>query len=77
MKAIPITFVLALGLWLTAFAGDSDAASPALLKAKQEAETRGYIFATSHDEIVARGRHHPYRHGAAVGNPNAFTICSS
>ena len=56
MKAIPRNFALALGLWLTAFAGYSDAASPALLKAKQEAETRGYIFATSHDEIVARAR---------------------
>jgi hypothetical protein len=56
MKAISRTFALALGLWLAAFAGHSDAASPELLKAKQEAETRGYIFATSHDEIVARAR---------------------
>jgi ABC-type Fe3+ transport system substrate-binding protein len=27
-----------------------------VLKAKQEAEARGYIFATSHDEIVARAK---------------------
>src|SRR5262245_20445464 len=31
-------------------------ASPASLKAKQEAEGRGYFFETSHDEIVAKSR---------------------
>ena len=56
MKAISRNFTLALGLWLTAFAGYSDAASPALLKAKQEAETKGYVFATSHDQIVATAK---------------------
>jgi Bacterial extracellular solute-binding protein len=30
--------------------------SPALLKAKQEAEGRGYFFEASHDEIVAKSR---------------------
>ena len=30
--------------------------SPALLKTKQEAEARGYIFETSHDEIVAKAK---------------------
>ena len=32
------------------------AAGPALSKAKQEAEAKGYIFLTSHDEIVARAK---------------------
>jgi len=32
------------------------AASPELLKAKQEAEAKGYIFLTSRDEIVAKAR---------------------
>jgi iron(III) transport system substrate-binding protein len=31
-------------------------ASPALLKAKQEAEAKGYLFETSHDEVVAKGK---------------------
>jgi hypothetical protein len=56
MKAISRNFALALGLWLTAFAGYSDAASPELLKGKQEAETKGYVFATSHDQIVATAK---------------------
>jgi hypothetical protein len=32
------------------------AASADLLKAKAEAESKGYIFATSHDEVVARAQ---------------------
>ena len=32
------------------------AASPDLLKAKQEAEAKGYIFFTTHDEIVAMAK---------------------
>ena len=31
-------------------------ASPALVKAKQEADTKGYIFVPSHDEIVSRAK---------------------
>lgn len=30
--------------------------SPALLKAKKEAEAKGYVFETSHDEIVAKAK---------------------
>jgi ABC-type Fe3+ transport system substrate-binding protein len=30
--------------------------APALLKAKQEAETRGYIFLSNHDELVSRAK---------------------
>jgi ABC-type glycerol-3-phosphate transport system substrate-binding protein len=39
-------------------AGTAFSASPtaALLKAKQEAETKGYIFETSRDEIIARAK---------------------
>jgi hypothetical protein len=29
---------------------------PALLKAKQQAEAKGYIFETSHDEIVSQAK---------------------
>lgn len=35
---------------------DAATGSPALQKAKQEAEARGYSFITSHDEIVAKAR---------------------
>ncbi|MBI2988368.1 MAG: hypothetical protein HYY45_16495 [Deltaproteobacteria bacterium] len=34
----------------------ADAASPTLLQAKQEAEAKGYIFFTTHDEIVAMAK---------------------
>ena len=56
MKILARIFALALVLWLTVFAGHSDAASPAPLKAKQEAESKGYIFAATHDEIVASAK---------------------
>jgi hypothetical protein len=34
----------------------SQTSGPALLKAKQESEARGYIFPTNHDEIVERAK---------------------
>ncbi|HWP58044.1 MAG TPA: ABC transporter substrate-binding protein [Candidatus Acidoferrales bacterium] len=36
--------------------GRAAAPSPALLKAKQEAEAKGWIFVASHDEIVAKAK---------------------
>jgi iron(III) transport system substrate-binding protein len=47
------TFLLSLCL---AEIGYSAAPSPALLKAKQEAEAKGYIFETSRDEIIAKAK---------------------
>ena len=41
-----------LGVWC-AFAGQ---ASPTLTKAKQEAESRGYVFYSNRDEIVAKAK---------------------
>jgi ABC-type glycerol-3-phosphate transport system substrate-binding protein len=32
------------------------ASSPSLLKAKQEAEAKGFIFLTNHDEIIAHAK---------------------
>lgn len=46
------SLVLGLALWIAGGITSADAATPALLKAKQDAETRGYIFITSHDEVV-------------------------
>jgi ABC-type Fe3+ transport system substrate-binding protein len=42
--------------FLTASSNYAAAPSPALLKAKQEAAAKGYIFELSHDEIVARSK---------------------
>ena len=36
--------------------GFAASANPTLLKAKQEAEAKGYLFETSHDEIVAKAK---------------------
>src|SRR5918992_2801023 len=37
-------------------AAHSQTPGPALFKAKQEAEAKGYIFLTNHDEIVERAK---------------------
>jgi ABC-type Fe3+ transport system substrate-binding protein len=47
---------LAAGLLLFASSAFAAAANPALAKAKQEAEAKGYIFEPSHDEIVAKAK---------------------
>jgi ABC-type Fe3+ transport system substrate-binding protein len=43
------------GLWMFSI-GHAFAADAALLKAKKDAEAKGYIFETSHDEIVTKAR---------------------
>ena len=43
----------ALGLWQSAFAASVD---PSLSRAKTEAQAKGYIFLTSHDEIGSEAR---------------------
>ena len=50
--------VLALCLFTASFSFAASAASPspALLKAKKEAESKGFIFIASHDEIVAKAK---------------------
>ena len=42
-----------IGIWQSASAGT---VSPSLAKAKTEAEARGYIFLTNHDEIIAEAK---------------------
>ena len=53
----PILFYLILSSWLV-FGSQADAASPsaAVIKAKRDAEAKGYIFEISHDEIVAKAK---------------------
>src|SRR5512145_3252879 len=51
-------FALVSILGLRLSCGDAFAASPstALLKAKQEAESKGYVFFTSREEIIAKAK---------------------
>ncbi len=42
--------------WVSVSSASAATISPALLKAKQEAEGKGYIFATRHDEILAMAK---------------------
>ena len=49
-------YFLAAVLLLASNSAYAAAASPALVKAKQNAEAKGYIFESSHDEIVAKAK---------------------
>src|SRR5262245_1876333 len=53
---IKIVLFFTLGLFVISAATHALAASPTLVKAKEEAEAKGYIFFTSHDEIVAMAK---------------------
>src|SRR3990172_11415712 len=50
-KSLGLAFLMA--IWAVDEASTA-ASSPNLLKAKQEAEAKGYTFITSHDEVVAK-----------------------
>jgi ABC-type Fe3+ transport system substrate-binding protein len=52
---LTITFALALG-WVDVSRVVAAQSSSGLVKAKQEADARGYVFFTSHDEIVAKAK---------------------
>jgi iron(III) transport system substrate-binding protein len=47
---------LVAGFWLVGGSGFAATVSPSLLKVKQEAEAKGYLFETSHDEIVSKAK---------------------
>ncbi|TMA87865.1 MAG: hypothetical protein E6J74_28725 [Deltaproteobacteria bacterium] len=47
---------LLFGSWAVAVSAFAAVPSATLLKAKQDAEGKGYVFLTSHDEIVARAK---------------------
>ena len=49
-------YLIIVGGWITIFANFVAAQAPALLKAKKEAEAKGYIFITSRDDIVASAK---------------------
>jgi iron(III) transport system substrate-binding protein len=57
MSHIGLTFlVFGLGSWLSMSAGYAASAGSGLLKAKKEAEARGYSFEENYDEIVAKAK---------------------
>ena len=56
MKVRFFYLAVLLGAWMPAAALAAAAASASLLKAKQEAEAKGFIFYTSLDEIVAQAK---------------------
>lgn len=54
LRTAALSFVL--GFCLAGASALAASAAPDLLKTKREAEAKGYIFETSHDEIVAKAR---------------------
>ena len=52
----PTHLITVLALFIAAFSAFAASANPDLFKAKQEAEAKGYLFAASHDEIVANAK---------------------
>jgi ABC-type Fe3+ transport system substrate-binding protein len=52
----PTYLVTILGFFMQASSAFAASATPALLKAKQEAEAKGYVFVASRDEIVANAK---------------------
>jgi len=51
-----ITAYIIIAFWIGTFTTFAAAQAPSLLQAKQQAGAKGYIFFTSHDEIVDRAK---------------------
>ena len=56
IRSAVIALSLVMGFFLTLCAAHAATPDPALVKAKKDAEGKGYIFETSHDEILARAK---------------------
>ena len=56
MNIFPVMFIAALSYVVSAVMVYGAVANPALEKAKQDAEMKGYTFIASHDEIVANAK---------------------
>ena len=55
-KLIELYIISMIGLSIGSYTTYAASANPTVLKAKQEAEARGYIFATSQEEIVLNAK---------------------
>jgi len=51
-----VTFFAVLGSWLEAYDASAASLSPALQETKRNAEVKGFVFETSHDEIVTKAK---------------------
>lgn len=56
IRSVIVALSLALYFFITPSTTHAAGASPAVLKAKKDAEAKGYIFEISHDEIVAKAK---------------------
>jgi iron(III) transport system substrate-binding protein len=56
IQRLSLITVIFTSLWLPAPTVHAAPASPGLTKAKQEAESQGFVFETSHDAIVAKAK---------------------
>jgi ABC-type Fe3+ transport system substrate-binding protein len=62
----------ALGSWLLGSQALAASPSPALMKAKQEAEAKGFIFETNRDEIVAKAKKEGKLRALSSLDPGSF-----
>ena len=56
LKKLYVVFISILGLCAGVVSAHAAAANPALLKAKKEAEAKGYVFAASQEEVIANAK---------------------
>ena len=56
LKKLYVVFISILGLCAGIASAHAAAANPALLKAKKEAEAKGYVFAASQEEVIANAK---------------------
>ncbi len=69
---VRIVALLALGAWCPCSQALAASPSPALMKAKQEAEAKGFIFETSRDEIVAKAKKEGKLRALSSLDPSSF-----
>src|SRR5215510_12492589 len=55
-RSVVFLSLLVLLTWSAPFSVPAGAQSPALLKAKKEAEAKGYIFVATHEEVVSKAK---------------------
>jgi Bacterial extracellular solute-binding protein len=69
---VRIVALFALGAWCPCSQALAASPSPALMKAKQEAEAKGFIFETSRDEIVAKAKKEGKLRALSSLDPSSF-----
>jgi len=67
-----VFYLLLVGYVLLTSAAEAASASPAVAKAKRDAEAKGYIFESSRDEIVAKAKKEGTLRGLASSSPETL-----